>query len=97
MSDTPQPIEITVCTGTTCYVMGGANLLPLEDHLPEAALSRCTVKGASCLGLCRDRSAGTPPFVSVNGTVISGASVTAVVQQLEELLPDIDFSSAIKE
>lgn len=92
-----EKIEITICTGTTCYVMGGAELLPLEDHLPAETVQRCSIRGASCLGLCRDRTAGAPPFVKINNKTIPGASLAAVIAELEQLLPDTNRSRTEEE
>ena len=30
-----QKVKIEVCCGTACYLLGAANLMTLEDKLPE--------------------------------------------------------------
>ena len=76
-------IEIILCSGTTCYVMGGAELLELETQLPPELKNRCRIRGASCMGFCRDQANGKPPFVSVDGKVLSAASISSILTTLE--------------
>lgn len=70
--------NVTVCTGTTCYVMGAAELIgELEEAISAGTLS-ATLKGSTCLGHCKSKENGEPPFVEVDGSVLSAATVEAV-------------------
>lgn len=82
-------IEVQICTGTTCYVMGASDILTLEDYLPEALKDSVEISGATCLGLCKtDYSAEgkksskkyKPPFVKVCGKLIERASLDKVLE-----------------
>ena len=63
--------EITVCTGTTCYVMGGAELLDDLERAIDAGEINGRLRGSTCLGHCK---AGEPPYVVVNGTVVAAST-----------------------
>ncbi len=77
-------IKVTICTGTTCYVMGGAELLALEEHLRPELKDRIELEGATCLGRCKDRATGgTPPFARVGGKVITAASIEKLIEAIE--------------
>jgi len=72
--------KITICTGTACYVLGGANLLELEDFLPDELKSKVEVVGSACLGMCKNASPDSkPPFVKVGNEVIHSATVQKII------------------
>ena len=74
--------KITICTGTACYVLGGADLLLLEDYLPAGLKKDVEITGAPCLGYCQAGSSMKPPFVLIDGAVMSEASVQKIVDGL---------------
>lgn len=71
--------EITICTGTACYILGGAELLLLEEKMPPNLLDKVIIKGSPCLGLCKNEKAGRPPFVKVNDNIIHEANITKII------------------
>lgn len=73
---------VKVCCGTTCYVMGGSDLLTLEDHLPPELIGYVTVKGSPCLGFCNAPENGRAPFVTINGDMLGDASLAKVLEYL---------------
>ena len=77
-------INVSICTGTACYVMGGAALLSLEDSLPQSLSEKVEISGIPCLGLCREGTLGKAPFVKIGQTVVSQATVDKVIAVLEE-------------
>lgn len=79
---------VTVCTGTACYVLGGAELLAIEDRLPGSLRGRIVLEGAACLGLCRDRSRGSPPFVRIDGEILAEATLERVLARVEARLSE---------
>ena len=85
-------IEVVICSGTACYVMGGSELLLLEETLPAAWRDRVIVSGSPCLGLCRNRQHGKAPFVSVDGRIISRATIPDVLDLIGEILEAHDAS-----
>ena len=76
--------KVTICTGTACYVLGGADLLLLQEYLPAKIAKDVEITGSPCLGLCHNDSAGKPPFALVDGNAMSSASVQAIVDRLME-------------
>jgi NADH:ubiquinone oxidoreductase subunit E len=75
-------IEVVICTGTTCHVFGGADFLLLEDHLPAELAARCQIRGATCLGYCKDSGHGQPPFVMINGKLLEVGGVSDLVEAI---------------
>lgn len=74
-----QRIAIRICTGTTCYILGGASLLNLAELLPAELRGQVDIAGVTCLGFCRDeRQNNWPPYVTVGGTVVERATVEAI-------------------
>ncbi|MFA8450777.1 MAG: hypothetical protein ACEPOW_08805 [Bacteroidales bacterium] len=78
-------IEIEICTGTLCHVMGGSELQLLEDHLSPEQKEYVIVKGCTCLDFCSDSSKGKAPFVKINGKCLSEASIPKVLNYLKTL------------
>jgi len=84
MSDTI--VKIVVCSGTACYVMGGSELLLLDDHIPGKWKARIQIEGSPCLGYCKDKKHGKAPFAMVDGTLLSQATVPEVLRLVAERL-----------
>ncbi len=78
-------IKVTICTGTTCYVMGNANLLVLKDDLSEKLKKKVEFEGHTCLQSCKDEMQGNPPFVMINGKIMSDANFAKVKAEIKRL------------
>ncbi len=61
-------LEVKICTGTACYVMGGSDLFFIEEKLSDEERKKVKVEFVPCLGYCKSGK-GKPPFVLVNGKV----------------------------
>ena len=92
-------IDIRICTGTTCYVMGASDLLAIEDRLPEERLRVISISGSACLGLCRratgmdsEESRLKPPFVRINGRLICRASPEKVLDAVNAEIEGADYA-----
>lgn len=81
-----EKLVVKICTGTLCYVMGGAELQLLEEHLPEDILNKVDIKGAPCLDFCNKQNAMRAPFVMVGDEVVDEASITKVVKVIKSKL-----------
>lgn len=77
-----KPILITICTGTTCYVMGSGHLLSLQERIQSACPHPVEIVGASCLGLCKDGQYGRAPFVRIGSAVIAEATPEKIIETL---------------
>ena len=77
-------ISVKVCTGTTCFVMGGANLQELHDIIPKKYGDEVEVNAYNCLGLCSiNWEYSKAPYVKVNDEVVSEATVERVLEEIE--------------
>jgi len=76
-------INIIICTGTTCYVMGAGELLGLGQHIGEELAEHVEIVGSNCLELCKDEQYGSAPYVKVNETVICEATLTKVAEEIK--------------
>lgn len=81
-------VTVTICTGTTCFLMGAAEFQLLEESLPVRLRPYVKVEGSHCLGLCGDRSVGEAPFVLIDGEPLSRATLPRIVEFIEKKLED---------
>ena len=80
-------VNVEICCGTACYLLGAAKLMELEENLPEDLKGKVEFEAKTCLGMCNDDRLGGAPYVRFNGEeVMSNATVDAVVMRLRELL-----------
>ncbi len=79
-------IEITICTGTACYVMGAGRLLLLQDELTDRQVQQVEIKGCNCLGLCKQGQYGKAPYARVGDKVIAEATPETILMALEQCL-----------
>lgn len=77
-------MDIKICMGTMCYVMGGAELSAVVDSLPEELARSISVSYSPCLGVCDRSAAGEPPYVEINGKIIGGVSRATLIQIIKE-------------
>jgi NADH:ubiquinone oxidoreductase subunit E len=87
-------IHLQICQGTTCYVMGAAQLAGLATQLPEDLRGRVRVTGCHCLGLCREGAFGGAPYVTIDGEVLARATVDTVLTALRQRLRDLSAGQA---
>ena len=80
-------ISVKVCVGTTCFVMGGANLQELNDLIPRKYGDKVEVSASNCLGLCSiNWEYSKAPYVKVDDVVVSEATVEKVIEAIEKKL-----------
>lgn len=75
--------KITICSGTTCYVLGGAHLIMLAETLPADLKDQVEIIDSNCIKACQFENA-QPPFVQINDYLMSQASVAKVVEYLRK-------------
>ena len=82
-----EKISVKVCTGTTCFVMGGANLQELNDIIPKKYGDKVEITPSNCLGLCSiNWEYSKAPYVKVDEEVVSEATVEKVIEEIERQL-----------
>lgn len=77
-----EKISVKICTGTLCYIMGGAELQLLDEYMPEELAGRVDIKGAPCLDCCNKQDSQRAPFVQVGDTIVSEASISKVIEAI---------------
>lgn len=78
-------IHIRICVGTYSYIMGGAELMNLQEEIPEQWKELVKVDAAVNLPGC-DEKTMSPPFVEVNGVLMCEASKEKILQEIERLM-----------
>jgi len=80
-------VEVKVCLGTTCFVMGGSNLQELNEIIPQKYGDKVELSAANCLGLCSiNWEYSKAPYVKVNEEVVSEATVEKVLEEIDKQL-----------
>lgn len=79
-------ITLEICCGTTCYLLGAAELLKIGEIMPPEWQSRVEIVLSPCLGTCLNEELGGAPFVKLNGEVISRAGVEMLMSRLKGLV-----------
>ncbi len=78
-------VNVKICMGTTCFIMGGSKLQDLVDIVNSRYNSDVEVVGITCLDMCGN-SSSKAPYVMVNETVISEATLDKVLQVIDSEL-----------
>ncbi len=82
-----EKIKVKVCLGTTCFVMGAAQLQELMELVPKKFGDRVEVTGNPCLGLCSiDWEYSRAPYVKIDDDIIVEATVEKVLNAIERKL-----------
>ena len=82
-----EKISVKVCTGTTCFVMGGSNLQELNDIIPKKYGEKVEITGSPCLGLCSiNWEYSKAPYVKVDEEVVAEATVQKVLEEIDKKL-----------
>ena len=82
-------IEVKICTGTTCYILGGSKYLRLSDNLNPEILAKVEIKGAPCMGYCHDKETKHKlPCITIDGTTYHGLSLEEAVATINEAVTE---------
>ncbi len=80
-----ETIEVKICSGTTCFVMGSSFLNELYDLIPQKFGEKVTVTQSLCLGQCSKQDThAKAPYVKVGDVVVSEATVEKVLAEIEK-------------
>lgn len=77
-----EKIQLKLCAGTMCYVMGGAQLMEIEDLLSPEEKEHIEIALSPCLQKCNGKE--NPPFAELNGKIIAGASKEILLRIIKE-------------
>lgn len=80
-----ETIEVKICSGTTCFVMGSSFLNELYDLIPQKYGDKVTVTQSLCLGQCSKQDTHSKaPYVKVADEIVSEATVEKVIATIEK-------------
>ena len=83
-------IKVEICCGTACYLLGAAEMMNIEDELPEECRGRVEVEARTCLELCERDNLGGAPYVRFNGSeIMCQATPEKVIARISELTEGI--------
>lgn len=83
-------INVEICCGTACYLLGAAKLMNLENELPESWSAHVEIQPRTCLSLCERENLGSAPFVRFNGSeIMSQATPEKVMVRIQELIEGV--------
>ena len=81
-------MQLEICCGTTCYMMGANRLLYIENEVSPELRGKFEVKASQCMGLCNDKNLSGAPYVKLNGIVIENATVEKICEKMRTLLEE---------
>ena len=77
-------IHLQVCSGTTCFVMGGSDLLTIFEHLSLEERERVTLAAVPCFEHCKSWEQSRPPFVTIDGKLYDHMNLEKTVHVIRE-------------
>ncbi len=83
-------IGITICCGTYCHIMGGAELQMIDEYISPELLEQTEIKFSNCMGYCKDNY-GNPPFVEINGSLLSEATKEKIIGRLKQIMGGMTY------
>lgn len=84
-------VKVTICVGTACYVLGGAELLGKIDEFKARYGEAVRWEGSPCLGLCGAGGERKAPLVLVGDRVLERASAESLAALIDEVLREADY------
>ena len=82
-----EKIQVKICAGTACFVMGAPQVQALEFAAPEDLADRIEITEVRCMNHCsQGRNYNKGPFVEVNGELIEEATFEKVVAKIREVI-----------
>jgi len=85
-----EKVKVRICVGTSCFVMGSAQIQSLEFNAPSDIADKIEIIEERCMGLCKDITSkhNRGPFVYVNDELIEEASYEKVVSKIREQIKE---------
>lgn len=83
-------IQVEICCGTACYLLGATELIDIEEKLPAESAGRVEIIARTCLELCEKDNLGGAPYVRFNGSeIMAQATPEKVMARIHELIEGI--------
>ena len=79
-------VRVRICVGTSCFVMGAAQIQSLEFNAPSDIADYIEIIEERCMNLCKEVKTkyNSGPFVWVNDELVEEATYEKVVNKLRE-------------
>ncbi len=79
-------VKVRICVGTSCFVMGAAQIQSLEFNAPADIAEQIEIVEERCMNLCKDVKTkyNNGPFVFVNDELVEEATYEKVVNKIRE-------------
>ncbi|MDD3886140.1 MAG: hypothetical protein PHI35_04655 [Victivallaceae bacterium] len=81
-----EKIKLEICCGTTCFMLGAAEIMQLATNMPPDLDGHVEVTGLACMNACLNENLGHSPFVRIDGKLIGNATVEMVCDELRKRL-----------
>ena len=81
-------LQLEICCGTTCYMLGSNRLLNIENEMPSELRGKTEVRAMACMGLCNDKDLSGAPYAKLNGQVIENATAEKIYEKMRALLEE---------
>ncbi len=79
-------IQLQVCSGTACFVMGGSDLLTIFEFLTPEERKSVSLAAVPCFEHCRKWEEKRPPYVTVDGEVYDRMDMDKLLKIIRELI-----------
>ena len=81
-------VTVKICSGTSCFVMGAAQIQALEFTPPADIADRIELVEVRCMNLCKDikNKSNHGPFVMVGDELVEEATYEKVVAKIRDVL-----------
>jgi NADH:ubiquinone oxidoreductase subunit E len=76
-------LDVKICTGTFCTVMGGSELLLLESKLPESLKDMVNISGVVCTKDCENGGDKKPPIAMVGSKLYDQLDINKLLKAIE--------------
>ena len=88
-------VTVKICSGTSCFVMGAAQIQALEFTPPADIADKIELIEVRCMNLCKDAKTkyNRGPFVMVDNDLVEEATYEKVVAKIRDILKNKECSA----
>lgn len=81
-------VTVKICSGTSCFVMGAAQIQALEFTPPADIADKIEIVEVRCMNLCKDIKSkyNRGPFVMVDNELVEEAGFEKVVAKIRDVI-----------
>lgn len=83
-----EKIQVKICCGTTCYMLGASKLMKMEMLMPPEWQELVDVSAIPCMEECYSDNLCGAPYVRVNHVLLRHATVESVFEAIQDILKE---------